>query len=322
MANVKNINDILLGTGILYINNVAVGQLSGDVTFTYEKEYYAIEAGFPAQTIKKYLISEDAKISAGMLEVSLDYIGSGVMPEFTKETVSSGDVAVTNEAIEDVAAGSWSALENTDIKEAGVTVRVGSLLVASANAEQAVVYVEDASGFTAGDSVKLVASGHSETMTIDTDGVDTSANTLTFTTDLTNSYSIGDKAVNQTITLTEGTDYHMDRINGKITPIDGGDISDNDTIFIDYTYVAVSGVSLYAGGKASLGSGVPCRFEHTRADGKILKIEFYSAMVEGNFELPFHEDSETILEIEVTAQSDSTKAAGKQLFSMTLENAS
>jgi len=320
LANVRNVNDILLGTGVLYINGVSVGQLKNDVVATFGKEFYEIEAGFPKSTIKEFRISESAQLTAGMLEVNLDNLNN-IMDEFTKVNTSAGETEVTYEHVADISYANWVALAHQNILDAGVTVYLASLLTANAASGQKVVQVADASIFTAGDAVQLVSATANEEVTIDAEGVDTDENTITMTTNLVNSYEIGDQAADKTVSLDEATDYYIDRIDGKALGIDGGDIPDGCDISIAYTYDAVTGTTLYGGGKTTLGSGVPIRFEHTRSDGKILKIEFFKALVKGDLEMPFHEDTETILNITISAQADSTRDAGKQLYAITLENA-
>lgn len=69
-ANVLNKDDILMGTGILFINDINVGQLKGDVVFTPTAEFKDFEAGIPKQTVKSQKTKEGATLKAGVAELN------------------------------------------------------------------------------------------------------------------------------------------------------------------------------------------------------------------------------------------------------------
>ena len=320
MANVKNPNNILLGTGILYLDGQDVGQLSGDVVLSYGTEYKKIEAGFPKTTIKSKLIAESAQITAGFLEVDMQQLAT-LLPLFTLETVSGGDVAITNEWVGEVYEGRWKGCVNRKWTEDAVSVKLASKLTAQALAGATTIYVNDASLFSPADPILLVKSGTTEAATIAALGVDTGENSLTLTAGITNAFAAGDFAANTAVTLVEGTDYYLDRINGCVSVVPSATkINEGDTVSISYTYTAVTATKLSAGGAIST-TVFGLEVQHTRDDGKILKVKFSKAQITGNFELPFHEDSETILNVTIESVADSTKAAGKQLVEISLENA-
>lgn len=89
MANVKNANDILIGTGKVYVNTLDVGQIDGDMNFTHGKEYFEKKSGFPAQVVKKVLIGESFKCSFNLLEANLETL-QALMPEYVKVTETAG----------------------------------------------------------------------------------------------------------------------------------------------------------------------------------------------------------------------------------------
>ena len=74
MANVKYLNDILIGSGRMFLDGNDVGQLQGDVTFTDSTENYELKAGFPQTTIITVPTSETLKLSCNLLETNLDVI--------------------------------------------------------------------------------------------------------------------------------------------------------------------------------------------------------------------------------------------------------
>lgn len=69
-TNVVDRRDILLGTGKLYINNISVGQLKGEVTFTPTADYKEFKAGVPQQTVKLLKFSEGAELKASWAEMN------------------------------------------------------------------------------------------------------------------------------------------------------------------------------------------------------------------------------------------------------------
>lgn len=89
MAFVKNADDILIGTGRVFINGSCVGQLSGQIRSKVGNEWYKVEAGFPAQTVKQALIKESGELAFNLLELNLNAIRS-IMPQFTEYTETAG----------------------------------------------------------------------------------------------------------------------------------------------------------------------------------------------------------------------------------------
>ncbi|MCF4151754.1 hypothetical protein L2W58_08055 [Dethiosulfovibrio sp. F2B] len=108
MANVKNANDILIGTGRLYLDGYDVGQLDGDLQFEHGKEYFEKKSGFPATTVKKVLTGETYTSKFALLEANLDTIRR-LMPEYSEVTEAAGTGTATDEVVS-IFEGSHSAL--------------------------------------------------------------------------------------------------------------------------------------------------------------------------------------------------------------------
>jgi len=98
MAFVKNANDILIGTGRMFINGTCVGQLDGDVTVNHSKEFYKVESGFPAQVVKSAKIGEKGELTFALLEANLDTLRS-LMPEYVEITETAGTSAYVEETL-------------------------------------------------------------------------------------------------------------------------------------------------------------------------------------------------------------------------------
>lgn len=321
MSNVLNQNEILVGTGVLYMNGQSVGQLTGDVTYSYTPEEKEIKAGYPQQVVKSKVVGETATLKASFLEINMDRIAD-LLPLFTKDVISAGDVEVTNEWLGVVHEGSWAGAANRRWTADAVAVHLASKLTAGANAGATKIYVTDASLFTAGDTVTLVKSGATENATIAALGVDETENSLTLTGALSASFATGDFVKNTAVTLVAGTDFYFDPIGGGISVVPGGSLlADGDTVCVGYTYTDVTAIVLYGGGNVTTAQ-FPMEFWHTQDDGKIHKIKFPKGQLTGAFELPFKETDVCILGVTIKSISDSTKAVGKQLVEHRLENPS
>ena len=89
MANVLNANDIIVGTGRMYVNGADVGQIDGEVTFTHSKTNYEKKSGFPASTVLSVLTEESASSEFNLLEANLGRIRS-MMSEYAAITETPG----------------------------------------------------------------------------------------------------------------------------------------------------------------------------------------------------------------------------------------
>lgn len=316
--NLKNPNSVHLGTGILYVNGTDVGLLKGNVTFKYAPEYQEITGGSPEQLVKKSLIKETATLTAGMLEIDIDTIGN-INTIFTRDDAGAADTVVVKEYLGEIHAGVWSAAKYPSWK-VGETVAMflATPLTAQAASGATVLHVGDASLFTAGDTLVLKDGATTETATIAALGVDESANTLTITVGLANSYTITGHVSNTAVSLVDGTDFFVNRINGQATILATSEkVAEGDTVTLSYTYQTFASQGLYAGGKMST-DYYPMRFESARSDGKKWVLEFYKAQLAGEFSMEFSPSDAMVLTVEISALADSTKTVGKQLFALTI----
>lgn len=244
MANVRYLNDILIGSGRMFLDGNDVGQLQGDVTFTDSKENYELKAGFPQTTIITVPTSETLKLSCNLLETNLDVIKT-LMPEFLAVSETAGTASVTDE------------------------------------------------------SVTVTSAAH----TMLAHGRLTGAVTVT-------------KSDGSTV-LTEGTDYYLDRLNGSIYRAAASTkIADGDAVLVDYTYETYEAAGFGVGGGASSDKTFLVEFYHKRRDGKYRRVRIWKGKVTGDFAMAFKETTESPLAVKVTAQADSTKAAGSQYMTV------
>jgi hypothetical protein len=312
-TNVKNVHDVIIGTGIMYINGSDVGQLKNEVRMKHVKEFYTEEAGFPSTDSLTTLVKESGELTADLLEVNLDTIAS-LMVEYTPFIEGAGSSAITQELVGAITSARKTGAAHSKWTDAAVTVRLATTLASAVDAAGTVLYVTDASIFTAGDTITLKNGASTENATIDADGVDTGANTLTLTAGLSAGFAAGSSVINTAVSLVEGTDYYLDRIDGAIWRVSTSTkIADDDQVVVSYTYTTFTSSGFTAGG-ISPSTYYTVRFEHTRRDGKIRVVELYRCQVAGDFELAFAEKQSAPLPIAIKAFSDSTRTVGDQLF--------
>jgi len=315
MANVKNVHDIIIGTGVMYINGASVGQLKGNVTLKHSKTFYEEKAGFPSTSILKALVEEGAEMTANLLEVNLDTI-AGLMVEYTPVVEGAGSETVTQEHVGAIVSTRKTGLAHPKLTNDAVTVALASTLAVGAEATDTVLYVADASIFTAGDTITLRLGSATENATIDAEGVDEVANTLTITAGLAAGFAAGASVINTAVSLADGTDYFLDRIDGAVWRHSGSaKVAENDQVVASYKYTTFTGRGITAGG-ISPSTYYTVRFEHTRRDGKVRVVELYRCQLAGDFEMAFNEAESAPLAISITAYADSARAVGDQLFSV------
>lgn len=314
-TNVKNVNDVIIGTGKMFVNGVNVGQLKGNVVMKHTKVFYEEKAGFPSVAILKALIEEGGELTANLLEVNLDTI-AGLMVEYTIDTEGAGSEEVVQEHVGEITASRKTGLAHPKLTNAAVAVALASKLSVAAEATDTVLHVEDASIFTAGDTITLKLGATTEDATIAALGVDEVANTLTITAGLAAGFAAGASVINTAVTLVDGTDYFLDRLDGAVWRHSGSaKVADNDEVVVSYTYTTYTGRGIKAGG-LSPSTYYTVRFEHIRRDGKTRVVELYRCQVAGDFEMAFNEAESAPLAIAITAYSDSSRAEGDQLFSI------
>lgn len=311
--NVKDAQDIFVGTGTLYIGGVDVGILQGDVNFKYEPTYKEIKAGSPARIVKKPLVEEASDISATGLEMNPDTIAL-LIPQFTKESVVASTPSVTDEYVGALVAGVYSLCDYKGFTNDAVTVKVASMITQAASIGDTVIHVADASLFTAGDSVTFTEGASTEEKEIATDGVDTGANTITLTVALAAAFSVAGYVVNDTTTCTENTDYFLDRIGGRITRKSTSTaIPENATVAISYTYSVISSTSLWFGGKQTITLTNVLFVSDSDDKDERWYIEYGQAQFTGAFNMDFKPGDPLLLNVKVEAVGDSSQVEGKQM---------
>lgn len=99
MANVLNANDILIGTGKLYIDGQDVGQIDGEINFTHAKTFYEKKSGFPATTVVSVLTEEALNSEFNLLEANLARLRS-MMSEYSSITTSAAESDAITETVQ------------------------------------------------------------------------------------------------------------------------------------------------------------------------------------------------------------------------------
>ncbi len=92
MTFVKNADNILIGTGRVFIDGSCVGQISGQFRAKVGNTWYTVEAGFPSSKVKQALTGESGEVAFNLLEIDLDVIRS-IMPQFAEYTEEAGESA-------------------------------------------------------------------------------------------------------------------------------------------------------------------------------------------------------------------------------------
>lgn len=307
-------NAIQVGVGDLYFNGEHLGILKGGVALSYKPTSTKITGGSPEVTIRTSVTAEEASLTADLMELNPSVMGT-IMGLFTYETTSSSTSAITHEYLGALGTDTWVSADHKDWTTATVTVKPASMLTASVAAGEDTIYVANASMFTAGDSVTLKEGATTENLTIKADGVDTSANTIQFTANLSNSYTSSGYAVDTTVAPEENTDFDIDPISGRIRRITDSSVLDaDDTVAISYTYNVATAEHLYFGGATT---NTPHQMEFIsdeRPDGKRWHIIFWSAqLTTDGFDISFSTDEPALMNVTFEALADGTKDSGKTL---------
>lgn len=126
MANVKNANDILIGTGQVYIDGHDVGQIDGEVNFNHTKTFYEKRSGFPATTVVSVLTEESYTAEINLLEANLGVIRQ-LMSEYGEITVAGSESDTITETVRLYAA------KHTKLKHSNITTLTSVKLAATPN---------------------------------------------------------------------------------------------------------------------------------------------------------------------------------------------
>jgi hypothetical protein len=321
--NIKNTNDFFTGAGKIYYNGEDLGLLRGGVTFSYTPTYTQQKGGSPQVTYNTILSDEEASIQAEMLEINPDMIAQ-IIPQFTKELDSSSTTSVTYEYLGALGTDTWKSSDHPSWTTATVTVKPASMLTAAVSAADTEISVDDASIFTAGDSVTLKDGETTENATIDAGGVDEIENTITLTAGVSNSYTTSGFVVDTTVAPVEDTDYDVDPVNGRIRRITASSVLDADTpVVVSYTYNVVSATNIYFGGKTTV-FDYPLHFiSDERPDGKYWHIYFWRAQFTSDgMDINFDPEEPTVLNVRFTALASGDYESGKTLGKWYLSSSS
>jgi len=320
MSTAKNPNDVLLGTGRVYIDNQYVGAISGSVKTNRAKDYKEVKSG--TDLIVKVPTSDATTFSFELLECNLDTLAS-IMPDMLPVTESAGTGTETGDYAANLSAARKSALSHRRLTSATVTVSLAAALAAGASTGATKIYLDNVTGFSAGDSVTLRNGSTTESVTIASAGVNAGEKSITLTAGTANAYPTGALAVNSTVTLAEGTDYYLDRIDGTVWLKTGSaKLAEGNGVAVDYSYETFAGRGIGWGGGTATESPVRIDFWHKRRDGKYFCKAFWRCTLSGDFDLEFQEEDELTIPIEVTALVDSTKPAGYQVGRLVVYDAS
>ena len=185
------------------------------------------------------------------------------------------------------------------------------------------IYLESVRGIAAGNSITLRNGPTTETVTVKASGVNGGDRSLELSAGVVNSYPTGALAVNGTVTLAEGTDYYLDRLDGTVWLKAGSTkLAEGDGVSVGYTHGTYTGRGFSWGGGSEVESLVRVDFWHKRRDGKYVNLSFFRCKADGNFDLDFPDDKEVTLPITVTALVDPTRPAGRQVGRMMVFDAS
>lgn len=113
------------------------------------------------------------------------------------------------------------------------------------------------------------------------------------------------KNLAESTTYVADTDYTVSALTGEVTTIDGGAITDGQTVRVSYAYVPIAGNLIKLGAQFSL-QQVPITFVHTKNSGKKIIVHAPLASVSGNISLGFDPDKVIVNNVEFEILDDST----------------
>ena len=310
MANVLNANDILIGTGKLYINSQDVGQIDGEISFTHGKTFYEKKSGFPATTVVSVLTEENLSAEFNLLEANLARIRS-MMSEYSAVTVTPGVSGSTQETELQFSADKHTKLQygdlvmlslvSTDRTETSVT---GEVVAGATGTSFKLAYIPKSVSAVYDNGVLLTEGMAGYTVALET-GVITLAASAN-AGDVTADY-----VTEEDVTLTLNTDFYADMLAGTFYRASTS-IYEPTSVDATYTYNNAASSGFGIGGASSSSSDFVVEFVHKRRDGKYRVIKLWKCQISGDFTMSFQEQAESPVAITITALADSTKAAGQQ----------
>ena len=302
----RTADDILVGGGRVFLNNMDIGWLQGEMGLEEQGNALAIKESEGA-TVVSINLDKEVHFTFNLLEANLDTLRM-LNPSYTSIIYGENDIAVTNEYIADL--GKLNGLKNIPIAEAVAIKVVPATVLRSANATgDTSVIVENPRKFAAGDTVQIIQGSHIENGTVA--AVDSASGTITLESDILNAFPAGAMLKNTTSSKAYklGDDYNFYPVLGLITRAAvSTNLLSGDGAAVDYTYHSAQGRG-YGMGSFEDGTTYKLEFWHKKRSGKYRCIRMFKARVSGNF-TPFsiNQDNESPLAMDVTLMADESIA--------------
>lgn len=314
MANVLNANDIIVGTGRMYVNGADVGQIDGEVTFTHSKTNYEKKSGFPASTVLSVLTEESASSEFNLLEANLGRIRS-MMSEYAAITETPG----VSDSTEETNLGAYTTrhtkLQYSDL----VTLTLTSTTRTETDVSGEVVSGSGTS-FTLAYEPKSVAAIYKLGSPL-TEGaaadytINMETGVITLAASANAEEITADYVTEDEVTLTLNRDFYADMLAGRFY-ISPSAVYTPSYVDATYTYNTYAASGFGIGGASTSSQTFLLEFVHKRRDGKYRVIKVWKGVVVGDFSVSFQEQAESPVPISVKAIADSSKPAGKQLMTV------
>lgn len=302
----RSADDVLIGGGRAFLNNLDIGWLQGAMGIDEQKNSLAVKES-EGSTVVVIDLDKEVHFKTNLLEANLDTLRM-LDPSYTQVVYGQADVPVASEYIADL--GAINALKHIPVAESGAFKVMPATLMSSPNISgDSEIYVENSRKFAVGDSVSIVRAATVEANTIKT--VDSLTGKLTLDTPLLNPFPIGSLVKNTKSgkELKLGTDYNFFPALGTITRATTSlSTLEGDGCAVDYTYHSYKGRG-YGSGSFSDSTPYKLEFWHKKRSGAFRCIRMFKAKVSGNFS-PFAIDQgkESPIPIDVTLIADESIA--------------
>lgn len=312
MANVINAADIIIGTGRMYINGADVGQVDGEVNFVHSKTNYEKKSGFPATTVVSVLTEESASSEFNLLEANLGRIRS-IMSEYAVIDDTPG----VSDSIEELSLAAYTRrhtkLQYDDLVTLTLTSTAGTETVVSGE-----VVSGSGTSFTLAYEPKSITAIYKLGSPLTEGGgadytINMGTGVITLAASANAEEITADYVTEDEVTLTLNSDFYADMLAGRFY-ISPSAVYTPSYVDATYTYNTYAASGFGIGGASTSSQTFLLEFVHKRRDGKYRVIKVWKGVVAGDFSVSFQEQAESPVPISVTAISDSSKPAGKQLM--------
>ena len=212
MARVAD--DVLIGGGRVFLNNMDIGWLQGAMGIDEQKNALAVKESEGA-TVVVIDLDKEVHFKTNLLEANLDTLRM-LDPSYTQIVYGEEDKAVTSEYIADL--GKINSLKNVPVVESIAIKVVPATLMSAPNIAGATeIFVENARKFAANDTVTIVRGATEENGEVDS--VDAATGKITLKAGLLNAFPIGSMLKNTMVSkvLKLGVDYNFFPGLGLIT---------------------------------------------------------------------------------------------------------